>query len=117
MPIKVNRPTIIKAAGNKPKEIKKFLNNLIRANQVDEDVIEMYRYANKEDRLKYRGILYAVPRKLDLTNYKLIVNKIIKCHPAKPLNAMPAKADKAITEIKAVTKYKIIPFIKFFPIS
>jgi hypothetical protein len=38
---------------------------------VDEGVIDNLRYANSADEKRYRGILYAVPRKLDLRKCKL----------------------------------------------
>ena len=38
---------------------------------VDEGVIDNLRYANSSDEKKYRGILYAVPQRLDLREFKL----------------------------------------------
>ena len=39
---------------------------------VDEYVIDNIRFANSSDVKKYRGILYAVPQRLDTTKYRLI---------------------------------------------
>lgn len=39
---------------------------------IDDDTVDMVNYANQSDEKKYRGILYAVPKKLDLLKYKLI---------------------------------------------
>lgn len=39
--------------------------------RVDEHIHESLRYANQNDTKRYRGILYAVPRKLDLSKYQL----------------------------------------------
>lgn len=39
---------------------------------INDDTIDMVNYANQSDEKKYRGILYAVPKKLDLTKYKLV---------------------------------------------
>lgn len=38
---------------------------------IDEYVIDAIRYANSSDEKRYRGILYAVPRKLDLNKFRL----------------------------------------------
>lgn len=38
---------------------------------LDADTLDNIRYAHSAERLTYRGILYCVPRKLDLTKYKL----------------------------------------------
>lgn len=39
---------------------------------VDDYVIDMIKYANSSNEKKYRGILYAVPKKIDLSKYKLV---------------------------------------------
>lgn len=39
---------------------------------IDEYVLDMLNYSESLNEKKYRGILYAIPREIDLTNYKLI---------------------------------------------
>lgn len=39
---------------------------------VDEDVLDNIRYMHSSDEKRYRGALYAVPKRLDLSKYKLV---------------------------------------------
>jgi hypothetical protein len=39
---------------------------------MNEDTIDMIQHANSADEKKYRGILYAIPKELDLSKYKLV---------------------------------------------
>lgn len=47
-------------------------NNLVKGLEPDFDTLDNLRYAWKEERLTYRGLIYCTPKKIDISKYELI---------------------------------------------